>query len=52
MNLLQPLLQLAELFNTIEDVRVWIKDRDGRLCWVNRTVRLMHETNGREKPRQ
>ena len=34
------LLQLAELFNYIEDVRAWVKDRDGRYCWVNRTILL------------
>src|SRR5438477_7759245 len=40
---LQPLLQLAELFDHIEDVRVWVKDRDGCICWVNRAVHLLHE---------
>jgi AraC-like DNA-binding protein len=45
---LAPLLQLAELFNYVEDVRVWVKDRDGRFCWVNRAVLLMHVTDGRE----
>ncbi len=29
-------LQLAELFDCVEDVVVWVKDRDGRYCWVNR----------------
>src|SRR5580700_10585612 len=33
---LQQLLQLATLFDCVEDVLVWIKDRDGRYCWVNR----------------
>ena len=32
----QQLLQLAELFDCLEDVLAWIKDRDGRYCWVNR----------------
>jgi AraC-like DNA-binding protein len=32
----QPLLQLAELFDCLDEVLVWVKDRDGRYCWVNR----------------
>jgi AraC-like DNA-binding protein len=36
MSQLQQLLQLATLFDCVEDVLVWIKDRDGRYCWVNR----------------
>jgi len=32
----KELLQLAELFNCLEDVVVWVKDRDGRYSWVNR----------------
>ena len=36
MRQLQQLLQLAPLFDCVEDVLVWIKDRDGRYCWVNR----------------
>jgi AraC-like DNA-binding protein len=36
MRQLQQLLQLATLFDCVEDVLVWIKDRDGRYCWVNR----------------
>ena len=43
---LQPLLQLAELFNYVEDVRVWVKDRHGRFRWANRTVLLIHATDG------
>jgi AraC-like DNA-binding protein len=27
---------MAELFDCVEDAVVWIKDRDGRYCWVNR----------------
>jgi AraC-like DNA-binding protein len=30
------MLQLAELFDCLVDVLAWIKDRDGRYCWVNR----------------
>jgi AraC-like DNA-binding protein len=36
MRQLQRLLQLATLFDCVEDVLVWVKDRDGRYCWVNR----------------
>ena len=36
MRQLQQLLQLATLFDCVEDVLVWIKDREGRYCWVNR----------------
>jgi AraC-like DNA-binding protein len=32
----QQLLQLATLFDYIEDVLAWVKDRGGRYCWVNR----------------
>src|SRR5437588_2744593 len=36
MKQLQRLLQLATLFDCVEDALVWVKDRDGRYCWVNR----------------
>ncbi|WP_422925709.1 helix-turn-helix domain-containing protein [Singulisphaera sp. PoT] len=32
----QQLLQLAALFDCLEDVLVWVKDRRGCYCWVNR----------------
>jgi len=35
------LLQLAELFNYVEDVLAWAKDREGRFLWVNRAIVLM-----------
>jgi AraC-like DNA-binding protein len=35
-----PLFQLAELFDCLDDVLVWVKDRDGRYCWVNRAFRI------------
>jgi hypothetical protein len=41
-------VQFAELFDYVEDVRVWVKDRDGRFSWVNRAVLLMDATNGHE----
>jgi AraC-like DNA-binding protein len=33
---MEQLLQLAGLFDCLEDVLVWVKDRAGRYCWVNR----------------
>lgn len=33
-------LQLAELFEPLEDVQFWIKDREGRYCQVNRAFLL------------
>ena len=48
MTQLPQLLQLAELFDYVEDVRVWVKDRDGRYRWVNRAVRIMDVTDGHE----
>ncbi len=35
------LLQLAELFDRLPDVRAWMKDREHRICWVNRTTFLL-----------
>jgi AraC-like DNA-binding protein len=39
------LLQLAELFNGIDDVRAWIKDLDHRICWANRANLLLYSPN-------
>jgi AraC-like DNA-binding protein len=39
----QPLLALAELFDYVEDALVWVKDRDGRYCWVNRAFVITYE---------
>ena len=36
MKQLHRLLQLATLFDCVEDVLAWVKDRDGRYFWVNR----------------
>jgi AraC-like DNA-binding protein len=36
MTIPQPWLQIAALLDCVEDVLAWIKDRDGRYCWVNR----------------
>jgi AraC-like DNA-binding protein len=40
MRQLERLLQLAALFDSVKDALVWIKDRDGRYCWVNRAFRI------------
>src|SRR6516165_4623915 len=40
MRQLQRLLQLASLFDSVKDALVWVKDRDGRYCWVNRAFRI------------
>jgi AraC-like DNA-binding protein len=48
MSRFQPFLQLAELFDCVEDVIVWIKDRDGRYRWVNRAFHINHSLDGRE----
>jgi AraC-like DNA-binding protein len=45
----QPLLALAELFDCVEDALVWIKDRDGRYCWVNRAFLINYELDGQER---
>jgi AraC-like DNA-binding protein len=42
------LLQLAELFDYIEDVKAWVKDRDGRFIWVNRANLLSISARRRE----
>jgi AraC-like DNA-binding protein len=34
---------LAELFDFLEDVLAWVKDRDGRYLWVNRAFLIHYE---------
>jgi AraC-like DNA-binding protein len=46
----QTLLALAQLFDFVEDALVWVKDRDGRYCWVNRAFLINYEMDGH--PRQ
>ena len=43
MGQLQSLLQLAALFDAVKDALVWVKDRDGRYCWVNRAFLINYE---------
>jgi AraC-like DNA-binding protein len=42
------LLQLAELFNYLDDVRAWIKDRNGRISWVNRATLMLYSPDDPE----
>ncbi|HEY8750165.1 MAG TPA: AraC family transcriptional regulator [Tepidisphaeraceae bacterium] len=35
------LLQMADLFNYVEDVLAWAKDHEGRFLWVNRAIVMM-----------
>lgn len=44
------LLQLAELFDRLPDVRAWVKDREGRFCWLNRTYRLLYSPGDPDNP--
>jgi AraC-like DNA-binding protein/PAS domain-containing protein len=36
----QPLLQFATLFDSVQNALVWVKDRNGRYCWVNRAFQI------------
>ena len=46
MTQLSQLLCLAELFDNLEDVLVWVKDCDGRYCWVNRAFVINYALAG------
>jgi AraC-like DNA-binding protein len=48
MRQLQPLVQLAALFDCLDDVLVWVKDRDGRYCWVNRAFLINYAMDRRQ----
>jgi AraC-like DNA-binding protein len=48
MSLQSQLLSLAELFDYVEDVLVWVKDRDGRYCWVNRAFLINFAMDDRQ----
>ena len=43
-------IPLAELFDCVEDVLVWVKDRDGRYRWVNRAFHLNFAMGDRHEP--
>jgi AraC-like DNA-binding protein len=47
MSLSPYLPPLAELFDCVEDVLVWVKDREGRYLWVNRAFVINFVTGGR-----
>jgi AraC-like DNA-binding protein len=42
MKLHPQLIAFAGLLDCVEDVLAWIKDRDGRYCWVNRAFLINH----------
>jgi AraC-like DNA-binding protein len=48
MGLSPQCLQLAALFDWVDDVLAWIKERDGRYCWVNRTFLLNYSLGRRQ----
>jgi AraC-like DNA-binding protein len=48
MRQLQTLLQLASLFDCLDDALVWVKDREGRYCWVNRAFLINYAMNRRQ----
>jgi AraC-like DNA-binding protein len=43
-------LQLAELFDFVDDVLVWVKDRDGRYRWVNRAFLINYVLDHQADP--
>jgi len=53
MRLPKQWLQLAALFDCVDDVLVWVKDRDGRYCWINRAFLInfsLDDRRGRTSP--
>jgi AraC-like DNA-binding protein len=53
MRLQQQMLQLAALFDCVDDVLVWVKDRAGLYCWVNRAFLInysLDDRRGRPSP--
>jgi AraC-like DNA-binding protein len=55
MNLSQQCLQFAALFDCVDDVLAWVKDREGRYYWVNRAFSINYSlergsAGTREKP--
>ena len=47
MRLPRPWLQLASLFDCLDDVLAWVKDRDGRYGWVNRAFLINYSLDVR-----
>jgi AraC-like DNA-binding protein len=46
MGQLQRLLQFAALLDCVTDALAWVKDRDGRYCWVNRAFLISYAVGG------
>jgi AraC-like DNA-binding protein len=42
---LESLLQLAALFDCLDDALVWVKDREGRYRWINRAFLISYAIN-------
>jgi AraC-like DNA-binding protein len=51
MSLDHQCLPLAELFDCVEDVLAWVKDRDGHYRWVNRAFLINFAMDDRHDPR-
>jgi AraC-like DNA-binding protein len=51
MRLHQQVLQLAALFDCLEDVLVWVKDREGHYCWVNRAFLINYAMDRHQSDR-
>ncbi|AGA31353.1 AraC family transcriptional regulator [Singulisphaera acidiphila] len=47
-----PLLQLAKLFDCVEEVLAWVKDREGRYCWVNQAFLINFTLDGHHRSAQ
>jgi AraC-like DNA-binding protein len=43
----QQLFQVATLFDCVDDILVWVKDRAGRYCWVNRAFVINYSLDDR-----
>src|SRR5262249_57685676 len=41
-------VQLGGLVGCVGDVLVWVKDRDGRYCWVNRAFLINYSLDDRQ----
>ena len=50
MRLHPQLLQLAALFDCVDDVVAWVKDRDGRYRWVNRAFLINYAVDNHRGP--
>ena len=53
MTLHHQALQLASLFDCVDDVQVWVKDQTGRYQWVNRAFLVnysLDDSRGRSSP--